>query len=113
MYEIWLVMNIAWEIALGIWPLLAIALLAWLALATGALLRRTSQWRRSLPPAIGIAAIGAVALFLSVPGMTRSSLGELGYWVDWANLLAIALAGGGAVLAFAWPLLSLRQSRGI
>jgi hypothetical protein len=23
MYEIWLVMNIVWEIALGIWPLLA------------------------------------------------------------------------------------------
>ena len=30
MYEIWLVMNIVYEIALSLWPLLAIVLAVWL-----------------------------------------------------------------------------------
>ena len=29
MYEIWLVINIVYEIALTIWPLIALALVAW------------------------------------------------------------------------------------
>jgi hypothetical protein len=38
-----------------------------------------------------------------VPTAIRSSLQELAYWVDWANLASIALGIGMAALAFAWP----------
>lgn len=31
MYEIWLMLNIVWEIALGVWPLLLMAAVLWLA----------------------------------------------------------------------------------
>ncbi len=104
MYEIWLVMNILWEIALGIWPLLALGAVAWLVLMVLAWRRPTALWRGALPLAAGIAALAAVIGFVLVPMATRSSLQELAYWVDWANLASIALGIGVAALAFAWPL---------
>lgn len=110
MYEIWLVMNIVWEIALGIWPLLAAAALAWVVVMALALLRPAPGWRAGLPLALGIGAVAAAIAFVAVPSLTKSSLGELAYWVDWANLLAVALGFGAAAVAFAWPLLALRRS---
>lgn len=103
MYEIWLVMNIVWEIALGVWPLLAIGAAAWLVLMVLAWRRPTAHWRGALPLAAGVAALAALIGFLTMPTMTRSSLQELAYWVDWANLVSIALGIGVAALAFAWP----------
>jgi hypothetical protein len=35
----------------------------------------------------------------------------MGYWVDWANLLAIALGLGALAAAFAWPLAALACPR--
>ncbi len=109
MYEIWLVLNIVWEIALDVWPLLAVAALAWLALAAAAVRRPSAHWRGALPAAAALAALAALIGFLAVPSLTRSSLGELAYWVDWANLAGVALAIGGVALAFAWPALALRR----
>ena len=103
MYEIWLAMNIVWEIALGFWPLLAFGAFAWLVLMALAWRRSAAQWRNAWPMAAGSAVIAAVIGFLVVPTSTRSSLQELGYWVDWANLAGIALGIGVAALAFAWP----------
>jgi hypothetical protein len=103
MYEIWLAMNIVWEIALGLWPLLALAALGWMVLMAMAWRRPAAHWRRAWPMAAGVAVAAAVIGFLLVPTTTRSSLQELAYWVDWANLAGIALGIGVAVLAFAWP----------
>lgn len=103
MYEIWLVMNIVWEIALGFWPLLAAAAVAWGVLMALAWRRPAAHWRSAWPMAAGVAVVATVVGFLVVPSMTRSSLQELAYWVDWANLASIALGIGVAALAFAWP----------
>jgi len=103
MYEIWLVMNIVWEIALDFWPLLALGAIAWLVLMALAWRRPAAHWRSAWPMAAGVAAVAAVIGFLVVPTATRSSLQELAYWVDWANLASIALGIGAAALAFAWP----------
>jgi hypothetical protein len=103
MYELWLVMNIVWELALGLWPLLALGALAWLVLMVLAWRRPAADWRSAWPMAAGIALVAAVAGFLAVPTTLRSSLRELAYWVDWANLASIALGIGVAALAFAWP----------
>lgn len=110
MYEIWLVMNIVWEIGLGIWPWLAAAALAWGVLMALAWRRPATQWRSAWPLAAAVAAAAAVIGFLVVPSATRSSLQELGYWVDWANLASIALGIGVAALAFTWPANVLRQA---
>ena len=110
MYEIWLVMNIVWEIALGFWPLLAAAAVAWGVLMALTLRRPSAQWRSAWPMAALVAVVAAVVGFLVLPSMTRSSLQELAYWVDWANLISIALGIGVATLAFAWPANVLRRS---
>jgi hypothetical protein len=110
MYEIWLVMNIVWEIALGVWPLLLLAALAWAGVMALAWRKPGSQWRRALPVAVGVAAVAAAVAFLGVPAATRSSLQELAYWVDWVNLGAIALAVGAVALAIAWPVGTLLRS---
>lgn len=90
MYEIWLALNIVWEIALTVWPALLLGMLAWLALMV----------------------LAGIASVLWLPAATRSSLGELAYWVDWANLLAIAAGFGAIALAFVWPLAaSMRRPR--
>lgn len=105
MYEIWLMLNIVWELALAIWPwLLALAVL-WLLLMARAVRRPGAAWRGSLLGALALAALAAISTFLLAPGWVHSSLAELKYWIDWATLLGIAAAGGALVLAFAWPLL--------
>ena len=103
MYEIWLMLNIVYELALPVWPwLLALAVL-WLLLMARA---RSGRWRASLPGALVLGLAVAVLIFFITPAWNKSSLGEMKYWVDWANLLGIAAAWGVAGVAFAWPLLT-------
>jgi hypothetical protein len=113
MYEVWLVLNILWEIALGIWPLLLGGIVMWGVLMVTALRRPGARWRAGMPLALTAGAIVAVTAFLLVPGGTRSSLAELSYWVDWANLAAVAVGFGTVAALIAWPLLAMREpSRG-
>lgn len=109
MYEIWLALNIVYEIARSVWPLIAVALVLWIGLMALA-------WRRlscaGCKPALIAGVLVALLAFLAIPGATRSSLGNLSYWVDWANLGAIALGAGAVAAAFALPVWSLfRPSR--
>ena len=108
MYEIWLAMNIIYEIALGIWPLLALLLAVWVALFVAA---RGRLGARQMRQALLLGALVAVALFFSVPALTQSSLSDMGYWVDWANLLAIALGLGALAAVFSVPILGLAGGR--
>jgi len=106
MYEIWLGLNIVWETLLTAWPLLAVGALLWGVLVFVA---RSGRWRQAWWPAVGVAAVLAVVALLVLPGATGSSLGEMGYWVDWASLGGLALAAGGIAGLFAWPLLAMRR----
>jgi Co/Zn/Cd efflux system component len=107
MYEIWLVLNILWELALDALPVIIGLALLWAALAWAASRRPFGTWRRALPPALAAAVLAGVMAFALVPTATRSSLSELRYWVDWANLVGIAAAAAALTLAFAWPALAL------
>ena len=62
---------------------------------------------------MGVGLAAAIVAFFVTPGWIDSSLTELKYWVDWANLLGIAAGWGAAALALAWPLLTglRRRSR--
>ncbi len=109
MYEIWLVLNILWELALGAAPWLIVALAVWLALMVVASRRPGVGWRSGLAGTVLVAVVVAIAAFLLVPGLTRSSLGELRYWVDWVNLFGVALGFAVLAAAFAWPLFAMRR----
>lgn len=108
MYEIWLVLNILWEMALGVWPIVAGAGLIWLTLVVTAARRRGARWGAALPWAVAAALVVTVGAALALPGLSKSSLGEMGYWVDWANLLGVAAGFGAVAAAFVWPLAALR-----
>lgn len=109
MYEIWLVINIVYEIALSIWPVLALALAAWLAMVWAA--RAPLARGGCAVNALGLGAAVALLLFFSVPSLTNSSFANMGYWVDWANLAAVALGLGALAAVFFWPLLTLIKSK--
>lgn len=107
MYEIWLVLNILWEIALTLWPVVAGAVVLWLVLMVLAWRNPGSHWRAGLPVALLAALIVGVLVFLVLPGQSSSSFTEMGYWVDWLNLLAMAAGFGAIAAAFVWPLAAM------
>jgi len=111
MYEIWLMLNIVWETALGLWPLLLVAALLWLGVVGTAWRTSGAHWRAGLLPAIGLGSIAAIMAALLLPGWFGSKLSDMGYWLDWATLLGLAAAVGGVAAAFAWPLLAWRYGR--
>lgn len=106
MYEIWLMLNIAWEMAA---PAFMAAAAFWVLLMILAVRLPGAQWRGSLPWALVIGAVVAVATFLGLPGSIGSSLGEMRYWVDWMTLLGLAAGAGAVAVVFAWPLQAMRR----
>lgn len=105
MYEIWLVINILWEIGLSIWPQLLLATVVWVGLIVWAT-RRGAAWSRAWPLALVLGAAVTVVLVPWVPWAVGSSLADMGYWVDWLNLLAICVGLGAAAFALLWPMLA-------
>ena len=104
MYEILLGLNIVYEIALSLWPLLALLLAVWLIMLWGA---RARLGRGAGSQALLLGVLAAVVLFFTVPTLTHSALSNMGYWVDWVMLAAVALGLGALAAVFLWPLLAL------
>lgn len=108
MYEIWLGLNILLEIALTVWPVLLALVLAWLVLMLAARKHLNARTlRRAALPGTLVAALAGFTL----PALTQSSLANMGYWVDWASLLGMALGLGAAAALLVWPLASLACRR--
>lgn len=112
LYEIWLGLNIFWELALANPGVIAGLAGAWLLLAAFALTRKPlrsacAAWQAAVPRALVLAvAIGAVAFFL-IPGATQSGFDAMGYWLDWATVAGLAAASAGIAFAFLLPMLAL------
>lgn len=111
MYEIWLATNIVYEVALLHWPWLAAYLAIWLILWI--LVWRQHPYGRRFP--LGRLCLvwlgGTIAALLAVPYLSGAELSDLAYWVDWANLFAIAAGCGGALALLVWPLSHLLPCR--
>lgn len=112
MYEIWLALNVMYELALANLPVVVVFLLLWLALMAVVLVRGRGNWRGALPVALLAFVIAAIASVFTVPSLVQSSLADMHYWVDWANLGAIAAGVGGAVALLVWPLVAGLARRG-
>ena len=111
MYEIWLMLNIVWEILVGAWPLVLALLVLIIVAFVAALSRRGGDWRGALPIALGIAVLAGALVFATLPTLTRSSLHELKYWVDWLMRAGLAAAAAAVVAALTWPLSVLMKPR--
>jgi hypothetical protein len=106
MYEIWLAMNIAYETALGLLPALAPLVLMW---AVMMVINRKKLNRVKLITLAAVAVLVALAAVLALPSLSKSTLADMGYWVDWAALLGMAAGVGVAAAVLLWPVLAMRQ----
>ena len=106
MYEIWLAMNIAYETALGLLPALAPLVLMW---AVMMVINRKKLNRVKLITLAAVAVLVALAAVLALPSLSKSTLADMGYWVDWAALLGMAGGVGVAAAVLLWPVLAMRQ----
>ena len=109
MYEIWLTLNILYELGLQYLPMVIGTALLWLALMAVAAARGRADWGAALKPAIAIAVVVTAITFFITPGMTQSSFANMGYWVDWGNLLLYAAAFGAVGGALAWPVAAMMR----
>jgi hypothetical protein len=104
MYEVWLALNIAYELALSALPLVVVVVGSWLALMWAAR-DGLSAWH--IPLALGVGLLAAALAFLAVPPLTGASLADMKYWLDWASLAGVALGFGAVAALLAWPVVSL------
>ena len=110
MYEIWLTLNILFELGLQSLPAVIGTAVLWLALMVFAATRPGAGWKKAIAPAFVIGVIATAITFFITPAMTQSSFANMGYWVDWMNLLFYAAAFGAVAAALAWPIAaSLRR----
>lgn len=110
MYEIWLAVNIVWEIAVdqASWTIpLAIVFVVLVLLA----LVRGGDWRGGWRWAWTSAVIAAAAAIVALPALTGAAWSDVSYIVDGLILVAIAAAFGVAVGAFVWLLAVVLRPR--
>ncbi|WP_291915190.1 hypothetical protein [Limnohabitans sp.] len=106
MYEIWLAMNIAYEIAWDLWPALLPLALVWAAVM---LINRKKLALVSASTLAALAVLVTLAAVLALPSLFKSTLADMGYGVDWAALLGMAAGVGVAAAVLLWPVLAMRQ----
>lgn len=104
MYEIWLAMNIVYEMVLGLLPALLALALVW---AVVMVIYRRQLGQVSATPLAAVAVLVTLAAVLALPSLSKSTLGDMGYWLDWANLLAMAAGFGVAAALLLWPVLAI------
>jgi hypothetical protein len=112
MYEIWLALNILFEIMLANRGLVIVYLAIVVILFLLALRSPRGAWGRGLRMAIVIGLGGAVIAFIALPGLTDSSFGNVGYWIDWLNLIAMSAGVGAGIGLLVWPLATMLRRRG-
>ena len=112
MYEIWLTLNILFELGLQYLPVVIGAALLWLILMAFVARRGNAGWGKAIWPALVAFVVVTAITFFITPGMTKSSFANMGYWVDWGNLFLYAAAFGGVAAALVWPLAAMMRRAG-
>lgn len=102
-YEIWLALNIVWEYLLANMATVVILVVTIVFLFGIALVKGAPAWGKGLRIGIIGGLVVAVASIFVIPSVVDSRLSDLYYWVDWANLFAIAGIWGGIGALMLWP----------
>ena len=91
---------------MGLLPALAPLVLMW---AVMMVINRKKLNRVKLVTLAAVAVLVALAAVLALPSLSKSTLADMGYWVDWAALLGMAAGVGVAAAVLLWPVLAMRQ----
>ncbi len=111
LYEAWLAMNIVWEYILGNMSVVIILLFAIAMLFGVAAVKGAPAWKKGLRIGIIGGVVVAIASLFVIPSVISSSLSDLYYWVDWANLFAVAGIWGAIGGLMLWPIGAMVASR--
>ncbi len=101
--EAWLAMNIMWEYVLANLPIVIILLMTIAFLFGIAVVKGAPAWKKGLRVGIIGGIVVALASLFIIPSVIDSKLSDLNYWVDWANLFAVAGIWGAIGAAMLWP----------
>lgn len=96
MYELWLVINTFYELALVNLGLVLSTLVVWLVLMLVTQLRKKQPWSKGIKTAFAVGIVAWVIFFMLVPGLTNSSFASVNSIVDWLTVAGVA--GGFAVV---------------
>ncbi|MCD6674256.1 MAG: hypothetical protein LT106_15575 [Burkholderiaceae bacterium] len=103
MYEIWLAVNIAWEIVVAHTAWTVPLAIVFVGLVVHALARR-GNWRAGWRWAWKSALFAGVAAAIVLPPWSGAAWSDLAYVVDWILLVVLAAAVAAVVGAIVWPL---------
>ena len=107
LYNLWLGLNIAYEILLPMLWLLVLLAVVWSATLVLALVRAPKgQWRKTLPTSGAIGAIAMVLAFVLFPGVAGSSFADVNQFADWLFAIGTAVGIGVALWVLTWPALT-------
>jgi len=104
LYNIWMSINVVYEMLLPLLWLVVLLGLAWAATLVLALKRASmSQWRRSLPITALFGLVAAALTFVFVPILTHAGFSDLYKFIDWLFLIGTAVAVGVVLMVATWP----------
>lgn len=104
MYEIWLIINTFYELALMNLGLVMAVLVIWLALMAVTQMKKSLPWSCAVKPALLVAVVIWLVSFVLVPSMTKSSFANVTYVVDYLVVAGVAAAVAGLVAVFVAPI---------
>lgn len=104
MYEIWLIINTFYELALANLGLVLGALIAWVALMLITQFSKKLPWGKGVKAAVVVGLVAWVIFFVMVPGLTKSSFGYVNSVIDWLAVAGVSAAFAGLVALFFGPL---------
>ena len=104
MYEIWLVINTFYELALVNLGLVLSTLVIWLVLMLVTQFRKKLPWGKGIKAAIAVGVVAWLIFFMMVPGLTNSSFASVNSIVDWFTVAGVAAGFAGLLALFVGPL---------
>ncbi len=109
MYEIWLIINTFYELALANLGLVLSTLIVWLALMLVTQFRKNLPWSKGIKFATVIGVLAWLAFFVLVPGLTKSSFSSVNSVIDWLAVAGVAAGFAGLLALFVGPLYLLAK----
>lgn len=104
MYEIWLVINTFYELALANLGLVLSTTIVWLILMLVTQFKKNLPWGKGIKVAIVTGLVAWVIFFVMVPGLTKSSFAYVNSVIDWLAVAGVAAGFAGLLALFVGPI---------
>lgn len=104
MYEIWLIINTFYELALANLGLVLSTLIVWLVLMLITQLRKQLPWGQGIKAAIVVGLVAWVIFFAMLPSLTKSSFAAVNSIIDWFTVAGVAAAFAALLALFVGPI---------